>query len=297
MAEDAEKTLNAADDVDGPGGSSPPDGPGDQDITEISTMDQDEAVASAETLITEKGEEEGTPEKEEKEAGADEGKAGEKDEQGQTVPYDRFQEVITEKNAALERAVKAETERDAATVTTPKEEEKDFKDITEMSKEDLIDQFNEDPKAFLSNFGKQIRDEVIAEVTAKTTEEKADADALSTYNQYAKDNPDFDEMWKRGEIQTYMEQNPGHNAISAHMTLTGEKKTQEKVDAAKKQTEKDVIARVKSKKGASVLGEGPSGTEVHDETVDSELKDSKKHGGLASLLTKRLERSRQKAAG
>lgn len=293
MAEQAEETLNGVNDVDGPEASSPSEEPGEQDITEKSTIEGDEAVASAETLITEKGEEKETPEKE---AGAEEEPEG-KEKEGQTVPYDRFQEVITEKNVALERAVKAETERDALrTPAAGEEKEKDFKDITELSKEDLIDQFNEDPKSFLANFGRQIRDEVLTEVTAKSTEEKSEADILSTYDAYAKDNPDFDVMWKKGEIQAFMEKHPGHNAISAHMTLTGEKKTQEKIDAAKTETEKAVIAKIKSKKGASVLGEGPSGTEVHDETVDSELKDSKKHGGLTSLITKRLERSRQKGA-
>ena len=293
MSEDVEKTLNNVNDVDGPGESSLQDEPGDQDITESSTVD-DEAASSAETLSTEKGEEEGAPEKKE---GA-KGEPDDKDKEGQTVPYDRFQEVITEKNAALERAIKAETERDAAKATDASEEKaKDFQDITELSKEDLRDQFDEDPKAFLANFAKQVRDEVVTEVTAKSTEEKSEADVLSTYNAYAEKNPDFDQMWNRGELQAFMQKHPGHNAISAHMTLTGEKKTQEKIDAAKKETEKAVIAKVKSKKGASVLGEGPSGTEVHDETVDAELQDSKKHGGLTSLITKRLQRSRQQGAG
>jgi len=296
MGENVEQTLNAVDDVDGAGESSPPDEPGDQDITESSTV-EDDAASSAETLSTDKGGEEDASKEE---AGADKGDA-DKGKEGQTVPYDRFQEVITEKNDALERAIKAETERDAerarAETDAGEEKGKDFEDITKLSKEEAIEQLNEDPIAFLANYGRQVRTEVLEEVTAKSTEEKSEADILSTYNEYAEKNPDFDEMWKKGTIQAYMQKNPGHNAISAHMTLTGEKKTQEKIEAAKKETEKDVIAKVKSKKGASVLGEGPSGTEVHEETVDSELKDSKKHGGLTSLISKRLERSRQKGVG
>ena len=42
----------------------------------------------------------------------------------------------------------------------------------------------------------------------------------STHAKYAANHRDFDESWKRGEIQKFMRENPGHNPISSHMTLS-----------------------------------------------------------------------------
>lgn len=41
----------------------------------------------------------------------------------------------------------------------------------------------------------------------------------ATYERHAGKHPTFDKMWKSGELQKFMAENPGHNILSAHMTL------------------------------------------------------------------------------
>ena len=112
-----------------------------------------------------------------------------------------------------------------------------------------------------------------------------------TYNQFATDNSDFNDMWDSGQLQAYMDENPGHNAISAYMALTHEAKLdaaeKEAEEKARKDAEQQAARNKKVKEGARSLDSGPTSTAHVVEQTPPELKDTKKFGGLATVLTQR----------
>ena len=115
-----------------------------------------------------------------------------------------------------------EEDEDGGVDWTPSEG-KDFQDITETSKEDLLDQFNEDPKGFLANYGRQLRAGLV---------EDGDAKML---NEYIQKNPDLLELWEKEEIQAHMEKHPEDDVIATHKQLAGRTSSQQ---------EKDMVARI-----------------------------------------------------
>jgi hypothetical protein len=125
--------------------------------------------------------------------------------------------------------------------------------------------------------------------------EQAERKAIEkTYVTYAKENPDFDEMWDGGDLKAYMDENPGHTAISAHQMLTMEKRIQGAVEEATKDAEKKAASNLKVKQNARVLGSGPSAGGKAVGQVPVELKDTKKYGGLTAVLTARsMARTKQ----
>jgi len=141
----------------------------------------------------------------------------------------------------------------------------DFKDINEMSEDELLDFQATDPRGYAANLVKQ------AEHNIKQGQEAAEQEAavMATFEQYADDNPDFLEKWESGEIREYMEANPGHNPLSAHLILSASKAEQEVQGAGKKDDPK---------------------TETNDKvsTSDPRLADPKKYGGVTSVITQRL---------
>jgi len=173
------------------------------------------------------------------------------------------------------------------------------------SNEELTEMFEEDPRTFLQDFAKQIhaevRSEVLSEVqgeiaASREAEERKSIEA--TFNNYAQDNPTFDDMWDSGKIQNFMDKNPGHNAISAHMALTKETDTQAAIDEAVAKALKDAETKSdksqKAKKNAQVLGSGPASSGHAVGQIPVELKDTKKYGGLATVLASRsLARTKQ----
>ena len=270
------------------------------------------AQSSEETLNTE------TPEKEEKtteekETEEKEEKAKEetkekeeKEKEEEPLRFDkhpRFQELIKRVKTAEERALKAEAQLEALMKGKEPEKEKElnFVDITTKTDEELLEWQQSDPKGYAANLARQIRYELqqeIPDINEILKKHRLDEEIERTYEEYAKTHPDFDEMWDAGEIQRYMEKHPGHTPISAHMMLTQEKREaeiqkriEEAVAKAVKETEEKMIKQFKAKKHAKVLPAGPASTGILNETATPDLKDTKKFGGLLSVL---VERSKQR---
>ncbi len=193
----------------------------------------------------------------------------------------------------------------------------DFDDISGKSLEEVREDFNENPTAFMANYGRQVRHEIMGEVKTLMSKEREAQVAqsqvdriLQTYQQYAKDNEDFDGMWNSGELQAYMDKNPGHSSISAHQMLSVEKRSgdtktviEEAVTKAVKETEAKMTKNFLAKRGNTVLGEGPSGgADSSNETdeVGLILKNPKQFGGTVMAGVKALEareRLRAQAGG
>lgn len=233
------------------------------------------------------------------------GKKGKEDDLTRFDQHPRFQQLIQERNELRDKITKLETKlemlEDQATGTDEGEEggPVDYKDLTGLSKEEILDWQAEDPLGFAANLARQIRDEVSKEIRNEILDELSKKDyesqIIETYNNFAKDHPDFDEMWNRGELQKFIENNPGHNAISAYYVLKAEKdkeniqkQIEEAVAKAVKQKEEEMIANFKAKRNLSVLGSGPSSGSLPND--DNELKNTKTSGGLIATLARRSRR-------
>jgi len=218
--------------------------------------------------------------------------------------HPRFQELITG-NRAMKTQVAQLTEQLKALQKPQKEEKPAYKDLGGMTKEEILEWQEDDPQAYARNLASQIefevRDRVLSEVQeARMAEQEANErkSVETTYIKYAKANPDFDTLWDSGQIEEYMSENPGHNAISAHMAMTKETAQQAAIDEAVAKALKEANTKAdtsrKAKKGAQVLDSGPSSTGHAVNQIPAELTDTKKFGGLAAVLAQRsLARSTQ----
>jgi len=162
------------------------------------------------------------------------------------------------------------------------------KDSSRMTEEEILEWMADDPIGYQKNQADQIRADITKELSAKTQEEKV----LKTFDDYVAGNDTFNDMWDSGEIQKFIDTNPGHSSISAHMAMTMQSRIDEAVKAAQKETEARVIKNFQAKKGASVLSGGPTSTGTAH-TIAPELKDPKKYGGINTVLAQRLKERRQ----
>lgn len=173
-----------------------------------------------------------------------------------------------------------------------------YKDWSNMSEEELLDWQSTDPKGFLENVVKQsvhtarsLFGEYVKEQQQQTQQKTQQDAVISTYEAYAKDNPDFDSMWDNGEIKAYMDKNPGHNPLSAHMAMTADTRAQRAADKALKEYE----TAQRTKRASSVLGAGPATVPTEPRQADDRLKNPKKYGGITQVLTDRLFERRRAA--
>lgn len=215
--------------------------------------------------------------------------------------YDKdpaWQRIIKERDAALKQV------NDLKSKQPPEEETKDFIDLSTKTEEEIAEWINDDPKGFADNQRKQIAYEVKQEMKAENQEKETQSKLDQTFSEYSADNPDNDDktgfvqMWESGKIQDFMEDNPGHTAISAHMMLTEETRSKsmetqiseavaKEVAKIRTKLEKENKARVRT----DGLGSGPSYTPGDE---DDELKDTKSKGGLVSVLAARSARRARK---
>ena len=223
-------------------------------------------------------------------------------------PYHKdpaWQRIIKERDDALKTADSLTSRVDALEKGPAKTDSKII-DIDTLTDEEIAEWQNDDPKGYANNLKllvtSQVRESVKSELAAETEQQKMD----KTFDSYSSDNPDtedgtgFVQMWESGKIRTYIEQNPGHNAISAHMKLTEDSKTLSRQEAIDKGIAEGVAkekarlaAENKARMRTTGLGQGPAYSPTTDE---SELKDTKKKGGLTTVLADRLRKRRQQAS-
>ena len=217
--------------------------------------------------------------------------------------HPRFQELnrsvkeFREQNRVLQDEI--EKIKSSQQISTPKE--LPFKDWSQMSDDELLDWQASDPKGFLANLNKTVEYAVSQKLESyqnqlqqQSEKKQFESSVANTFESYAKTNPDFDEMWDSGEIQDYMQKHPGHNAMSAHMEMTGESRLekikQEAVDKALKEYE----TAQRSKRASKVMGSAPATVPTSSNHADDRLKNPKKYGGDTNVLVARLmERRRQ----
>lgn len=199
---------------------------------------------------------------------------------------------------AFEQMQKAQQQAPDAQQQTP------YKDWSQMSEDELLDWQAADPKGFLNNVGEFVKHHIQSgitqfkdQMTQETQKQTYESRLIDTFEAYAQKNPDFDEMWDAGDIKKFMDSNPGHNAISAHMAMTSDKRQQEAVQKAVDEALKEQQKALKSKRAtAAVLPSGPTSVPPHADASDAKLRDPNKFGGSTQVLYQRLL-ERRKAMG
>jgi hypothetical protein len=174
-----------------------------------------------------------------------------------------------------------------------------IKDISLMPADELREWNEDDPVGYANNLQALTLHNVKSNLTNESVRSATIAAIEKNFDDYAKENPDFNDMWDNGVIPKYMEAHPGNNAISAHMTITGAKSTEAKIAAAvakaTKETEERVTKNFQAKRNATVINpQTPTKGTVDD--LDAELKDTSQAGGTVSVLAKRLSDMRRASA-
>ncbi|MCG7851749.1 MAG: hypothetical protein MIO92_04430 [Methanosarcinaceae archaeon] len=204
--------------------------------------------------------------------------------------HPRFVQLNARMKEAEKRAASLEAQFNSQTKPPVKDDQggPTFKDISKMTKDEILDWQTENPQEYYANILAQAKHEISGDIKSSFNKQSSENAVIDTYEQYAKENDDFDSMWDSGELQRFMDRHPGHTAISAHMTITSDKKTKAAIDEAVKKAEKKITDNIKAKRESRVLSSGPSASRTFNASdIPEDLKNTKEHGGLAAVLARR----------
>lgn len=205
--------------------------------------------------------------------------------------YDRYMQAAT----AFQQPAQAQPD--------PGLEKLPFDEVLSMSDTEIYDEFRNDPKGFLTNFGARTKAEALLEFRQEAAYQAQESAVAQGLESFAEENPDFMDMVETGQIAMYIERNPIHNAISAYHSLkssSSQDTDQSAMEAREEQIRQDerkkTLASIQAKQGATVLdGSSATGPEAGANTaIDPELQDTAKHGGKRAVLTERLKRLRER---
>jgi len=224
---------------------------------------------------------------------------GEKETRGEK----RIKQLVDRAKSAEERNTELEA-RIARLEQGGRDIKNEVPNVLDLNSEDILEQLNEDPPKFLSNFSRQIKGELMDDINRTQTQNQTEMQmrrAMKTFEDFGSKHSDFDEMWDggQGSIAQFMEENPGHNAISSYHELTVENRIKAAIEDSKKtltaQFEKDkkkavddAIANIRAGAVADMDG-GGSGSKVVSSSKQGSWK-TEDHGGDRTLgLLERLE--------
>jgi hypothetical protein len=131
----------------------------------------------------------------------------------------------------------------------------------------LLDKISDNPREVLAGLSKEIRTDLRSEIDRELAESRL----VGTYEKFQNQYPDFEQRWKSGEIKTYINSHPGHNALSAYLELSREERMQAAV-------------------GKELAKKASSGN-------DDRLQNSLQHGGKHTVLAQRLFDRRSAGSG
>jgi len=239
--------------------------------------------------------------------GMDNGGKADDEENTRFDQHPRFQQLRKERDDERKARERLEAQMEILTkvVDAPpdveggKKDDLPYRDIGQMTEEELAEWQANDPKGFADNLAAKIKHDLLVDMQRQLEATSRRNATEQTYARFAEKNPDFRSRWDSGEIKRFIDQNPGHNPMSAYHEIISEdreKSVQTRIDEAvakaKTDTEKEVLARIKSKQKANVLGAGPAITPVRDEDASS-LNDTKRHGGKVTVLANMLQSMRR----
>lgn len=207
--------------------------------------------------------------------------------------HPRFKELIEEKNAL--KAKLAEIEQ---RVVPPEDsnEKPSYNNIMQMDDDAIVDEFTNNPKKFMANFAQQLFHEFSGQMTAKqkamyekhqqTVQQRTQEESLKNFFEK---RPDGIKLLENGEIQRFLQSNPGYGPIAAYHELTREQAIQAEVDKARKAERDRVLKELKAKGHARSHAAAPSGNSLST-SRSPELKNPDKYGGRNNVLLDRMRR-------
>jgi len=145
------------------------------------------------------------------------------------------------------------------------EEDIEFKNMADMTTEEIRDWFEDDPHAYNANLLKQAKYEIMQDISGQQLQGKSQ-ESLSNF---VKEHPDIERYYKDGSIGRLLARDPNHNVISAYYELSQDDRINKAIDAKVKEItkkhekeKKDEYERGRSDAGAfshaRVLNQGPS---------------------------------------
>ena len=153
----------------------------------------------------------------------------------------------------------------------------------EMDDAELREQFAESPGEVLKAVGQQFYNQAMTDFNRNIQQGQTRTAVETTFANFEKDNPEFTTAWNDGSIKQFMDENPGHNAISAFMTMTHA----DNVAKIKADARKEVITEIKTKGNINSLGPGPNRNPVGIANTDDMLRNPDAYGGSEAVLYKR----------
>jgi hypothetical protein len=298
------------------------------DEMETHNLDIDDYDEILEAIEKDEDESSGDSEKTDDSTSTDEGSSEDEDSEGDDgddpprIPKSRFDEVNTQKNeykdqleterierARLEGRLNAlETqlavhgkEATEETVTNP------FEELLGGEPQEILDALQEDPAKFFKQM-RDASDEQARKKLAIETSEKAAQDALfAGLDKFAEEHDGFTDELHR--LERVMTQDPIHNLVSAYayeveipaLKTQLEEATKDvdaRIEAARaegiKQGKVEAVKAIRAKSAAGVL-DGSASTQGGKPSVDPDLDDTEKGGGLRQILTDKLLRRREAA--
>lgn len=183
-----------------------------------------------------------------------------------------------------------------------------YRDVTTMSNDDIEKWFGEDKVGFMANFYAQVASETKQNIMSELGQREQQKSVAQVYEQFANKNPEIKSMWASGQIQQFMNQNPGHTPISAYYELKGfapqsnqndvQKQIDEAVAKANKETTERIFNQLRAKFSATgILGAAPGSGSGNGSDTNTSLKvDVKAGGNLNQLLAQKLEAMRSTGA-
>lgn len=209
--------------------------------------------------------------------------------------HPRFQQLIREKNEYKQMLSELKKEIEELKQSRTQQTAEDKFDLQSIDTEKLLELQTENPKEFLELVTKSVREQVINEVKTeqeRALQEKAERERENAYVKYAEEHPDVLEMWENGTLQKFLEENPHHNIISAHMYLTQSNREAELRKQIQAELEEKYRQRQIVRENARVLSNTPSAN-YNVASPDPEISNTKQAGGLATVLARRLEAMRK----
>ncbi|WP_333664701.1 hypothetical protein [Desulfobacter postgatei] len=216
--------------------------------------------------------------------------------------HPRFKELIEQKNklsgenkqlmdriAAIESRMKETPEQ-----PKPAEKAPSYKNIMTMTDEEIMEELTDKPKDFLAMFAKQLYHEFTGALTQeqqaaqrKATEQSYRDKTLQNLDAFFREKPDGIEMLKKGEIQKYINENPGHNAISAYYALAGNSTVQKEIEKAVAKEREKLLQELKAKGNAGSTAPTATGPKPASGKAP-ELQNPDRFGGREAVLLKRF---------
>ena len=182
--------------------------------------------------------------------------------------------------AALQQQNTTLQEQLTATNSDNEKLEEENSSILDLEHNDLVAMVTENPHGFVQSVFDEVKAGVMSQVNQDNEQNKQNGAIEDTIGTYADDNPDFEELWEDGSIKGFMDKNPGHNAMSAHMMLVNAGR----VAAAKKEGADEAAKNFTTKMGSQTLG---SSVAIPPNKSDAAVKNTKKYGGRARVAAAR----------